>query len=63
MDTFRTPLSPPPQVYGRLGGSFFKNAYQRLATLGEKARILHFLANLYFLRELITFCVKVIMFW
>ena len=23
MDTFRTPLSPPPRVYGRLGGSFF----------------------------------------
>ena len=46
-DFFRTPLSPPPASTDTYGGLFSKSAYRRLATFGEKARMLPFLEGTY----------------
>ena len=55
MDTFRTPLCPPPPGLRALRGVFFlKTRTSDSRQLEKKARRLPFLVNLYFLMELIT---------
>ena len=55
MDTFRTPLSPPGSTDAPRE-VFFLKARKRLATIEEKKRLhYHFLGNLYFSGEIITF--------
>ena len=52
MDTFRTPLSPPPPPGLRtLRGVCFLTRTSDSRQLEKKARRLPFLVNLYFLRE------------
>ena len=56
--TLSVPPLAPPKVYGRLGGSFFLNAYQRLATLGEKSAQITILGKLILFKGTYNFLCK-----